>query len=310
MSRNRNQNQLFNDSAINNKVAWWTYYEQLIEIAISRFNWINLPDTVDERFLELMLNTNGYAIFLNDDTIGYLALRAILGGRLDVYDIPTERTGIANNGYQAHRNNTDSVIIYNNRLHTNGAAKLQQFAKDLYELERIINVNAKAQKTPVMLLSDEKQMLTLKNLYLKYDGNQPFIFGNRNDLDPRSSIQALSTGAPYVCDKLYELKTNIWNEAMTFLGIPNVSVNKKERLITDEVTRLQGGTFASRYSALNARQQACTQINKMFGLNLGVEFRQESETDTEKGGDANGNVHSSSTDHSDKYGPEESTTEE
>ena len=72
-------------------------------------------------------------------------------------------------------------------------------------------------------------MLTLKNLYMKYDGNQPFIFGDRNDLNP-NSIQALVTGAPYVADKLYELKQNIWNEVLTFLGVPNVQMNKKERL--------------------------------------------------------------------------------
>ena len=124
-------------------------------------------------------------------------------------------------------------------------------------------------------------MLTLKNLYMKYDGNQPFIFGNKNDLNP-NSIQAMATGAPYVADKLYELKQNIWNEVLTFLGVPNVQVTKKERLITDEVNRGLGGVFASRYSGLLSRQQACDQINDMFGLNLSVEYRNESETDNVK----------------------------
>ena len=132
-----------------------------------------------------------------------------------------------------------------------------------------------------MILSDEKQMLTLKNLYMKYDGNQPFIFGNKNDLNP-NSIQAMATGAPYVADKLYELKQNIWNEVLTFLGVPNVQVTKKERLITDEVNRGLGGVFASRYSGLLSRKQACEQINDMFGLNLSVEYRNESETDNVK----------------------------
>ena len=98
-------------------------------------------------------------------------------------------------------------------------------------------------------------------------GNQPFIFGDRNDLNP-NSIQALVTGAPYVADKLYELKQNIWNEVLTFLGVPNVQMNKKERLITDEVNRGLGGVFASRYSGLLSRRQACDQINEMFGLYL------------------------------------------
>ena len=39
--------------------------------------------------------------------------------------------------------------------------------------------------------------------------------------------------------------------------------------------RSQGGTIASRYSRLNARRQACEQINKMFDLNIDVEYRQD-----------------------------------
>ena len=58
-----------------------------------------------------------------------------------------------------------------------------------------------------------------------------------------------------------------------FSDISNVNIVKKERLITDEVIRNQGGTVASRYSRLNSRKQACEQINKMFGLNIDVEYR-------------------------------------
>lgn len=92
----------------------------------------------------------------------------------------------------------------------------------------------------------------------------------------------MKTDAPYICDKIYELKTKIWNEALTYLGISNVSVEKKERLITDEVDRSQGGVLASRYSRLVARQQACEQINKMFGLNVWCEYREDFDTGVER----------------------------
>lgn len=288
--KTRSKNNQFIDSEIENVFSWQEYFDRLIEIAIGRFNWINLPDTVDERYLELKLCTRGHALFFKDDDIGYIALQCTIGGRLNVYDIPTDRRAFSNSGYQANRSDRDSVIIWNNQIRNNMCTKLIQYAKDLYELDRIVMINAKAQKTPIMVLCDEKQRLTLKNLYLKYDGNQPFIFANKNTLNT-DALQAMNTGAPYVADKIYELKTNIWNEALTFLGIPNVSVNKKERLITDEVTRGQGGVFASRYSCINARKQACKEINNMFGLNIDVEFKQENETDTEKGGEEHGNVH-------------------
>lgn len=277
----RNKNRAFISTLNENMRTYRLYLDQILEIAIARYKWNGLPNTIDERFLELTLcGKNGAVLFFKDENIGHLALPCTMSGRFNVYKIPIERRAYAVNGYQATRDDTNSVIIYSNQLH-NGMSvynRLVQYAKDLYLIDSIIMVNVNAQKTPLMLLADEKQMLTLKNLYMKYDGNQPFIFGDRNDLNP-NSIQALVTGAPYVADKLYELKQNIWNEVLTFLGVPNVQMNKKERLITDEVNRGLGGVFASRYSGLLSRRQACEQINEMFGLNLSVEYRNESETD-------------------------------
>ena len=150
---------------------------------------------------------------------------------------------------------------------------VEMFSKRLYNLDRAIDVNANAQKTPILILCDENQRLVMKNLYKQYEGNEPFIFGNKN-LDV-NGVTVLSTGAPYVADKLYELKTQLWNEALTYLGISNINIVKKERLITDEVTRNQGGTVASRYSRLESRRQACEKINKMFGLDIWVDYRED-----------------------------------
>ena len=141
----------------------------------------------------------------------------------------------------------------------------------LYELDQIIMVNAKAQKTPVLVQGTEEQRLTLKNLYMQYDGNQPFIFGDKNlDL---TGLKAISTEAPYVADKIYELKTQMWNEVLTVLGITNLNLQKKERLITDEAASANGATVTSRYSRLEARRMAAEQINQMFDLDISVHFR-------------------------------------
>ena len=85
----------------------------------------------------------------------------------------------------------------------------------------------------------------------------------------------LKTDAPYVSDKIYQLKIQYWNEALTYLGISNLNVQKKERLVADEVVRSQGGTIASRYSRLEARREACRKINVMFGLNIDVDYRED-----------------------------------
>lgn len=269
----RKKDSQFLESAYMNNRTYLQYYNRLTELAISMFEWQNLPKTVDQRFLEMCLFGDGMCVFFQDEVLGYLSLQCMIGGNLNVYRIPMERKAYATNGYQRELDETNSVIIFNNYLHTNSLLDVEMFSKRLYNLDRAIDVNANAQKTPVLIQCDESQRLTMKNLYKQYEGNEPFIFGSKG-LDA-SGLKVLQTGAPFVADKLYQLKTQIWNEALTYLGISNINVVKKERMITDEVTRNQGGTVASRYSRLESRRQACKQINEMFNLNIWVDYRED-----------------------------------
>lgn len=284
----RKKDSQFWESTYMNNRTYLQYYNRLTELAISMFEWQNLPKTVDQRFLEMCLFGDGMCVFFQDEVLGYLSLQCMIGGKLNVYRIPMERKAYATNGYQRNLDETNSVIIFNNYLHTNSLLDVEMFSKRLYNLDRAIDVNANAQKTPVLIQCDESQRLTMKNLYKQYEGNEPFIFGSKG-LDA-SGLKVLQTGAPYVADKLYELKTQIWNEALTYLGISNINVVKKERMITDEVARNQGGTVASRYSRLESRRQACKQINEMFNLNIWVDYREdfqdiEEEENVHKGGE-------------------------
>lgn len=269
----RRKNRQFWESGLLNNATFRQYYNRLVELSISMFEWKNLPDTIDPRFLELTLFTDGQAVFFEDEVMGYLCLQNILGGQFDVYRIPVDRRAYAVNGYQKRLDNTDSVIIWNNYLHTNSMLDVQMFAKRLYNLDRAIDVNANAQKTPILLLCDESERLSLENIYMQYDGNMPVIKAQKS-LNP-NAFTVLNTGAPFVADKLYQLKTQIWNEALTYLGISNINITKKERLITDEVTRNQGGTIASRYSRLQSRREACKKINEMFGLDIWCDYRED-----------------------------------
>lgn len=271
MSRRRKTN--FDESSFMNNQVYGEYLERLTELSISMFDWKNLPDTIDARFLELTLFSDGQAIFFKDEELGFLCLQVAMNGGFNVYRIPIGRRAYAVNGYQRNLNIDNSVIIYNNYLRTNSVNMVKIYAKRLYNLDRIIDVNANAQKTPVLVQGTEMQRLTLINLYKEFDGNSPVIFGDKNlDLN---GLKSISTEAPYVADKIYQLKTEIWNEALTYLGISNLNIQKKERLVTDEVIRNQGGTIASRYSRLEARRQACEQINAMFGLNISVDYRDD-----------------------------------
>lgn len=267
------KNESFWSATRENKVDYIGYFDRLTELSISMFEWKNLPDTVDERFLELTLFYDGYVVFFYDDVLGYLSLQCTIGGDLDVYRIPVQRNAFSANGYYRELNNENSVLIFNNMIHTNAWLQVENFAKRLHLYDRIIDVNVNAQKTPILISCEESQRLTMKNLYMKYDGNEPFIYGDKN-LNP-NALKAISTEAPFVADKIYDLKTQYWNEILTYLGISNTNIQKKERMITDEVLRNLGGVIASRRSRLNARKQACKQINKMFGLNVDCDFSED-----------------------------------
>lgn len=238
------------------------------------FQWNNVPDTIDVRYLELQLYENGSAIWFRDEVIGDLALSVAFTGAYDVYGNPLNRRAYSRyNGYSHDLTLGDSVVIWNNYLRLPSCADINMYARRLSEIDRIIDVNIRAQKTPVLVQGNEQQRLTLLNLYKEYDGNSPVIFGDKN-LDI-NALKAIKTDAPYISDKLYELKTQIWNEALTYLGISNVNIVKKERMITDEVQRNQGGTVSSRYSRLEMRRKAADEINKMFGLNISVDYRED-----------------------------------
>ena len=275
------------ESIISNGITYQFYLDRLIELSISMFDWKNVPDSIDVRFLETRLFMNGAAVFFKDEDLDYdtglsstrtedgtfLALPVAMNGKWNVYNVPIQRRAYANSGYQKELDVNNSVIIYNNMIRTNSVRTCTLYAKRLWNLDRIIDVNANAQKTPVLILCDEQQRQTALNTYQQWDGNEPVIFGTK-DLDIKGLL-SLRTDAPYVADKIYQLKAQIWNEALTYLGISNVSFQKKERMISDEVARAQGGVVASRFSRLEARREAVKQINDMFGLDIEVDYRDD-----------------------------------
>ena len=277
MSKNKRTHlQLMTDpaaAAIQNIRTFDYYFMRLSNIAVSIFEWKNLPETVDPRFLEMTIFRNGMCLFFEDPVLGFLALPCAIGGRLDVYNIPIMRRAMASNGYYAERDNTNSVIIYHNYFHDVPTWDIEMFARRLCDYQRTIDVNVGAQKTPVLLLCDDDQKDTVTNAYLQYVGNVPVIVANKS-MNP-NAVTVLKTDAPFTADQIEELRVQVWNDAMSYLGVSNVNVTKKERLITDEVQRNMGGVLASRNSPLQMRRQAAEEINEMFNLNIEVEYRED-----------------------------------
>lgn len=260
---------------INNE-TYIDYLDRLKLLATSLFNWEGLDEVAGKgasRFLELSLYDYGRACFIQDKELGYMALRVNPSDTLNVYQLPT-KVQAWSIGYQKEYPFDDVVYIMNNELQIPTARTIGLFAYRLYETERTIDTNLIAQKTPVLIEGDTKTILTLKNVYMQYSGNTPFIFGNKQ-FDISNKLNVLNTNAPYLIDKLELHKHEIWNECLTYLGIDNANTDKKERLITDEVE--SNNELINYYLSCfyKTRKKACQEINEKYGLNIDIKLNNE-----------------------------------
>lgn len=257
-----------------NFTAYMYWYNRLVEIAIAGFEWKNLPPELDPRFLEFILCFDGKALFYYDEDLEeFVTLQFFNAGPLDIYREPVRRTAYspAVNFRYKPLTKEESVIIWNNGLHLPEILPLRMYAKRLSDLERTIDINVKGQKTPKIIRCTPEERLTIENLYKKYDGNIPFIFGSKN-LANLEDITVLDTTAPYVAGDLQILKRQIFAEALTYFGIENANTEKRERLVSDEVASNFGGVEIARRTRLKVRKEAARRINEKWGLDIEVEF--------------------------------------
>lgn len=256
---------------IRNHHIFHDYYSRLKEIALTLFEWCNLPETCNARFLEDCLFHYGKAVFVEDADMAFLNLKVTPASTLNVYNEPLSFTAFST-GYHKIYDADDCVIIRNNLLEKSTDSTILIFAERLAMIQLAMDVNINAQKTPVLIRCEEKTLTSLKQIYSQYQGNMPVIFSPKS-FDP-SVFAVLKTDAPFVADKLREEKTAVWNEALEFLGLnTNPSDKKKERLIVNEVDANNEQIDIQSFAMLTARETACKQINEMFGLNVSVKKR-------------------------------------
>ena len=276
------QNYKFIDSALVNDLTFTDYLNRFKKVALSVFEWVNLPKSMNAQWLEKCLYYNGMATLLKDKNYGFINTNCCSNEKLNIYGLPTNLncysfeyqtnrklyTGLMTGLTEAQKESREfyeCILVQNNWDRTPTAGSMELFALRLYEAERTADVNIKSQKTPVMVLVDEEQRLLMENLYSQYDGNRPFIFGDKKQLGS-DVLRAIKTDAPFIADKIMDYKKEIWNEALTFLGINNIMVDKKERLITDEANSNNELINLNLQSYLAPRQEACRQFNEKFGF--------------------------------------------
>lgn len=268
IKHNKNTSLLLNDETFND------YLERLMRIATSIFEWVNIPDSMDGDYLEEVLYYYGMAAIVNDPTYGLINTKVSSAGYVNIYGLPTDVicysfeynkqlkvwTGLEN-----FNNENSCILVMNNRRRIPTYTTMQLFAYRLYESEQTAFINVNAQKTPILLLCDEKQRQTIINLYAQYKGNAPVIFGDK-DILKLGDIKSVNTSANFIANDIIKYKQHIWNEVLTFLGINNIQVEKAERLITAEASSNNELINMNLQVGLKMRQKACDQLNKMLGI--------------------------------------------
>ena len=252
-----------------NQAIFTDYFMRLSNLAMSMFKWENLPDSCNERFLEWSLYWHGDAIFVerpsNGDIVNMLVTpngAPTIYNDYSSYIAYTNAAGIDVQDNQIKVSNENSVYVRNNYMRFPTAYTLRLYAQRFMEINVSADVNIKSQKTPIVILTDEKSRLTWQNFFEKYEGNEPLIIADQSlNID---NFKQLQTAGPFIANDLMLYSHNLWNEVMTFIGIMNTNTDKRERMTDDEATISQDMVNQAVMTMQLPRQEACDKMNTIW----------------------------------------------
>jgi hypothetical protein len=257
------------------------YLRIFTEIACARFKWIGLPDSVDQRFLEMTLFYRGLSIFYFDtDYDRYMALRGTAGGKINMYDNPTAFTVIGNTMVNKTLGAKDCVPIWANTMRLPDHDIAMLYATRMADLDRTIEIDLLAMRHPYILLADDNEKQSILNAFRQVQEGQPVIVGTTalgDALDNKAKLLDMNLDKEVVIN-LQLVKSKMWNECMTFLGINNANQDKRERLVVSEVSANNSQVLMARNVALGARRYAAEQINQKYNLAVKVEWNIDIDT--------------------------------
>ena len=259
------------NSQLSNWITYQMYLRQFLTLAENVFIYDNMPDYIDTAYLNKTLVRQGAIAFFYDDVLEkVLALPYKSIGSLDVYNRPKRIQVYGRNGYTNALKEGDFVIMYDNNGRYPIYIDILQYAERYANITRTMDINIAQQKTPRIWKTSTEKEKTVKDLANEVDGNiEKIVTYDNINLD---DIELILAPAPFVTDKLQDQKDKIWSEFLRLIGISNLSFQKKERNISDEIQAMQGGTIASRYERFEPRKKAIEEINKKFNLQIKVEY--------------------------------------
>ena len=258
-----------------NNITFSYYYYKMMLIVRNLFEWEGLPNNMEARWIERYLFSDGKCIFYKDPTMGFMVAGYGQNGSVNCYDDPTLVDPIAPNyTYNGEQliNGENCYVIRNNDLMLPEFSVVRYYAYKLANIDRAIDVNIEAVKTPVLVTCTDKQRLSLKQAINQRKDNEPVIYAD-NSFD-KDMISTLDLKPTPVFKDLQVQKHMVINEFFTDIGINNANMDKKERMVSTEVEANDEQVKASEDVLLLSREEACKQINRIFGLNIKVKRKE------------------------------------
>ena len=259
-----------------NNLTFSYYYYKLMLISRALFDWEGLPNNMDERWIEKYLFTSGKCIFYKDPTLGFMVAGLAQQGSINCYGDPTDVYPVAENYvYSGPKlvNGENCYIIRNNDLMLPTFPTVRMYSLKLTNIDRAIDVNIEATKTPILVRCSDKQRLSLKNAINQRRDNEPVIW-SVDTAEINNMVSTLETNAPVVFPQLQTQKHMVLNEFFTDIGINNANMDKRERMVANEVEANNEQVKAFEDVMLKVREEACKNINRLFGLNVSVKRRE------------------------------------
>ena len=251
------------------------YHAELEKIVRSRFLYKNIAKGIDVRYLERALMYNGVACLSFDEIKGeYMGLSAITQGPLNEYGLPYSYIAKGYTAYQRTVNQDNSILILNNDLMTSDIPTVSRYAHILANLDTTLMLNSITMRKPYAFIGDKKNEMSMKTIWKKILSFEPLFLNNKGFNPDNIQVLDLLKGSGHMTKDIYDIKTSYFNEFLTHMGISNVQQQKKERMISDEVSRGMGGSLAFRNSPFECRKRAIDEFNEMFGENMSVEFNE------------------------------------
>ena len=263
------------NSQLTNALTYTKVRRKMVMLASNVFNFKNLETdapNIDKDYINRKLVYNGDIAWFYDEELGLLALPFNVKGKPDVYGNPTSIEVIGSNGYHKSLSVTkgEAIIMYDNAGRYPLINDIIQDAERIALCKRVQDVNISMQKNSRIWKTDKSRERTVKDLLNRVDGNVENVVSYDNvDIDTLTSTLA---EVKYIANDIDEHIRTLWEEFYAHIGISSVLVNKKERLIKDEMRASQGGTIASRFIRFNPREEALTKINKKWNTNIELEY--------------------------------------